>query len=288
LAFQTGSIQRAMSAPCVADLVMMNQGIKDAQKHADFAQKYPSDIDVFSAVLLTVCDSGHANGNPESDEIAKYKSVGGHYLIIANAGVLDGEYASCAVLDHKSAMTQRVCRSTLAAEASHLADAIEATDWLAVLLHEALFGRDNLDLKNWQNAVNLRKRAYVTDAQSVYDYLTKDGTSQSKDKRMAIEGALLRETMRQPNASARWIDGLQNIADVLTKIGADKGYFWKIMKDSRFSLVQDAGCAAIKEVKRAQRAARKVTAKVSKDAEKEQRRQQAAEMVGDGDGLSSE
>ena len=128
----------------------------------------------------------------------------------------------------------------------------------------------------------------MTDAQSVYDYLTKDGTSQSKDKRMAIEGALLRETMRQPGASARWIDGLQNIADVLTKIGADKVYFWKTMRDSRFSLVQDAGCAAIKETKRAQRAARKVTAKVDKDAAKEVRRQHAAKEVGAGRSSESE
>mgnify|MGYP000237878708 CR=1 FL=1 len=117
-----------MSAPCVADPVMMNPAIRDAKKHTYFSQRFPSDKDEHSAVRLTVCDSGHANGNPESDEIAKYKSVGGHYLIIANAGVLDGEYASCAVLDYRSAMTQRVCRSTLSAEASHLADAVEATD----------------------------------------------------------------------------------------------------------------------------------------------------------------
>ena len=131
--FQTGSVQRVMFAPCASTLVMMNQGIKDAKEHAVFAQNYPADIDVFSEVLLTVCDSGHAKGNPESDEIAKYKSVGGYYLITVDAGLLDDEYASCAILDYKSAIAQRACRSTLAAEASHLADAIEATDWLAFL-----------------------------------------------------------------------------------------------------------------------------------------------------------
>ena len=154
----------------------------------------------------------------------------------------------------------------LAAEASHLADAIEATDWPAVLPHEALYRQDNLDLKD---AVKPRRRAYATNAQSVYDDLTKDGTSQSNRKRMATEGALLRETMRQPGAYARWIDGLQNVADVVSRFGADKGYFWKTMRDSRFSLVQDAGCAAIK-----------VTAKVSKDAAKQNRRLAAAEIVG--------
>ena len=170
-------------------------------------------------------------------------------------------------------MTQCVCRSTLAAEASLLADVIEATDWPTALLHEAMNRQDNLYLKNWQDEVKPRRRAYETDAQFVCDDLTKERTRQSNRKRMATEGALLRETMRQPGASARRIGGLQNIADVFTRFGADKGYFWKTMRDSRFSQVQDAGCVAIK-----------VTVKVSKDAAKQNRRLAAAEIVGKSSG----
>ena len=172
------------------------------------------------------------------------------------------------MMEYKKGMTQRVCRSTLAAGASHRADGFEATDWPALLLHEALYGQDDLALKNWQNAVNLRRRTDVTDAQYVYGYLTKDGTT-SNDKRMATESALLRETMRQPSASARWIGGLQNIADVFTKRRADKMHFGKDMRDSRLSLVQDAGCAAIK-----------VTARLNKDAAEQNGRLNAAESVG--------
>jgi len=73
---------------------------------------------------------------------------------------------------------------------------MEAGDWLAVLLDEALHGEQ--DLKRWDRIVEQRKRVYVTDSQSVFDYLHKDSTSTSSDKRMAIEGALLRETVRHP------------------------------------------------------------------------------------------
>ena len=98
---------------------------------------------------------------------------------------------------------------------------MEAGDWLAVLLDEALHGEQ--DLKRWDRIVEQRKRVYVTDSQSVFDYLHKDSTSTSSDKRMAIEGALLRETVRRPHAEVRWIDGEQNLADILTKPRVDKG-----------------------------------------------------------------
>ena len=45
---------------------------------------------------------------------------------------------------------------------------MEAGGWLAVLLDEALHGEQ--DLKRWDRIVEQRKRVYVTDSQSVFDY----------------------------------------------------------------------------------------------------------------------
>ena len=185
-------------------------------------------------------------------------------------------------LDYKRSLTQRVCRSTLAAEAAHLADAVEASDWLAVLLAEALEG--DVNLKDCIEIVNRRHRVYVTDAQSDYDYLQKDGTSPSKDKRMAIEGELHRETFRRPNALVRWVDGLQNIADILTEAEADEAYFRQIINDSCFTLVQSEGARKIKEKKRSERLARKAdeTMQAKTDAERHVRGQMIAEQVDPG------
>jgi len=124
--------------------------------------------------------------------------------------------------------------------------------------------------------VQKRTRIFVTDAQSVYDYLTKEGSSLSRDKRMAIEGALLKEALRQPNTFLRWIDGLQNIADILTKEGADLEYFRLFLRTGTFTLVQDLIAERIKEKKRAQRASRREKQKVDKSGAQLQRRQQAA------------
>ena len=122
--------------------------------------------------------------------------------MLADEGILADQLVPIAVLDWKSGITQRVCRSTLAAEASHLANAVEIVDWAAVFLQEIL--RRKVDLRCWQLEAARVKRFWATDCKSVYDYLTKEGSGMSKDKRMAIEGALLKETLRQqPKRKAR-------------------------------------------------------------------------------------
>ncbi len=105
--------------------------------------------------------AGHANGEGK-DDIEAYKSCGGYVVILADAAILDDEPAPMAILDWKSAMTQRVCRSTLAAEAAHLANAVEVVDWTAVFLAETL--RRKIDLRSWQSEARHYKRFWATDA----------------------------------------------------------------------------------------------------------------------------
>ncbi|CAK0848557.1 unnamed protein product, partial [Prorocentrum cordatum] len=267
LAFLSGELQRARAAPCVADLVKANLAVSEAKKGAEVALVYPANLRLSSAVIGAAVDAGHANG-PEHDDIERYKSFGGHVVLLTTDGVLAGHQAPVAVLDWKSGMTQRVCRSTLAAEASHLADAVEAVDWAAVLFREAM--NVSVDWLNWQGEVQRLPRFWATDAKSVYDHLTKGGSAKSKDKRMAIEGALLREVLRCENTHLRWIDGSQNIADVLTKLGVDKVYLHKVLREAKWSLVQDPAAAAIKMRKSMQRASRKTAIDTTKTEKRQQ------------------
>ena len=180
--------------------------------------------------------------------------------MIGDPSVLEGETVRANLICYHSSQTKRVCRSTLAAEASHLSESIAAGDWIAVLLHEAFHG--SVDLKNWTQIIEQRMRIYVTDARSVFDYLSKDATSTSSDKRMAIEGALLKETVRRPGAHVRWIDGQQNMANILTKAGADKEVLLNFLKDGYFSLVQTEANRLQKEKQRNCRAQQKKTMSV--------------------------
>ena len=195
---------------------------------------------------MHLADSGHANGTPERDDLIRYRSVGGYFLLAVNPEVLDAKPARANVLGFHSGVAKRVCRSTLAAEASRLAEAVEAGDWGIVLLEEAPSG--DVDLRNWPQVIQRWKHMYVTDARSVYDYLQKDATSTSTDKRMAIEDALLRETVRQPNASVRWIDGMQN------KSNAEKDGLREFLRTGITSLVLTEKNKALKEKEEAGKA----------------------------------
>ena len=190
LAYDNGCAQRSKADPCVADLLKLKSFIGAVRRGADFRLRYWADVDVRNAVLVRLADSGHANGTPEHDDVLRYRSVGGHFILLGNPEILEGQEARCNVLTFRSSLTKRVCRSTLAAEASHLAEAVEVGDWIAVVLEEALVGE--VDLKHWDEIVERRQRVYVTDARSVYDNLSKDASSTSSDGRMAIEGALFR------------------------------------------------------------------------------------------------
>ena len=228
-----------------------------ARRGADFKQRYWSDVDLANGVILHLADSGHANGTPDHKAEMKYKSVGGYFILIANPEILEeGGTGRANILCYHSSLTKRVCRSTLAAEASHLAEAVEAGDWVIVLLEEALSGE--LNLAAWPEIIEKRRRAYITDARSVYDYLEKDATSTSSDKRMAIEGALLRETVRRPGASTHWIDGAQNIANVLTKANAEKDTLREFLRTGMMTFAQTKENAELKEKKRLERQRRKV------------------------------
>ena len=251
LAFENGCLQRSKSDPSVADLLRLRLAVSAARRAADFRQRFWSDVDPYEAVVVHLADSGHANGTPEKDNIMKYRSVGGYFLMLANPGILKGESVRANVLAYQSTQTKRVCRSTLAAEAAHLAEAVEHGDWLIVVLAEALYGQ--IDLKNWEKIVEERKRVYVTDARSVYDYLGRDSTSTSSDRRMALEGALLRETVRRRNAEVRWIDGEQNMSNILTKAKADMGVLFEYLREGKLCLTQTEANKRVKEKKRAQR-----------------------------------
>lgn len=163
LAFDNGCVQRCKKRPTIADLQRLKASVEAARRGADVRLRYWDDVDLVNGVVLHLADSGHANGTPLNDDIQRYRSVGGYYILIANPGVLDGKSVRANLIAYPSGQTKRVCRSTLAAEASHLSESVECGDWIIVVLHEALHG--SVDLKDWPSVIEQRKRIYITDPQ---------------------------------------------------------------------------------------------------------------------------
>lgn len=84
LGYENGVVQRSKTDACVGDLTKLKQYLSMARRGADFRMRYWSDVDLRNGVLVHLADSGHANGAPEKDEIMRYRSVGGYFLLIAN------------------------------------------------------------------------------------------------------------------------------------------------------------------------------------------------------------
>ena len=97
----------------MADLVKLKQYIGLARRGADFRMRYWKDVDLRNGVVVHLADSGHANGTPDRNEILKYRSVGGYFILLANPELLEGKPARANIIAYHSGQTKRVCRSTL-------------------------------------------------------------------------------------------------------------------------------------------------------------------------------
>ena len=128
LCYENGVVQRAKGDACVADLVKLRQYLSMAQRGADFCLRYWSDVDLRNGVLIHLVDSGHANGSHEKDDRLPQRG----WLFPDGRQSGDSGREECpSKLSFHSGQAKRVCR--LAAEASHLAEAIEAGDWCCCL-----------------------------------------------------------------------------------------------------------------------------------------------------------
>ena len=87
-----------------------------------------------------------------------------------------------------------------------------------------------------------------------------------------------RGTARGAHDPAR-IDGGQNVADVLTKLGVDKQYLSKVQRDAKWSSVQDLAAAAAKEKKAAKRTVLEKVLEEQRDERYSAARNQCAEEL---------
>ena len=112
----------------------------------------------------------------------------------------------------QSSRIQRVVKSTLAAEAYSLSDAVDSLHWARAVLTEILYpelsGRAALDDSVIQCAA-------VTDCKSLYDTITKERVMLT-DKRLSLEASLLRQSLS--DVSIKWVKSEQMLADCLTKV----------------------------------------------------------------------
>ena len=183
-------------------------------------------------------------------------SQGGLLVVMTSKKVLSGETVPYSVLSWRSHKLQRVCRSSLAAEAQGLATALDELVMVKTMVSLMLDPRQ--DPRAPETAQWPGSSVAVIDAKALYDALKKPGFTSSQDKRTAIEILCVQDELKRLGTTLRWVSSERMLGDGLTKVGS-RQELADTMMSGRLSLVFDKDFVAAKkktkeERERAQRA----------------------------------
>eukprot|EP00435_Cladocopium_sp_Y103_P019970 s3134_g4.t2 len=226
LSVQTSFSQQCFPVPKVKDLVYANQVVHRAKQYSHV------EITVRKIAWERLCicfhsDAGFGNAKAHSTQA-------GYIAAFADAKLADNEPSSWSPFAWKSYKLPRKVASTLAGEAQAYATAAAVSEWMSLMLSEAMHGCFDLrHSQQWQdaaapavlvNGLKLRDQIAhvpiigITDCKSLYDNLTSmSSVSKVEDKRIAIDLAIVKQSMLRCNLSIRWCPTQLMLADGLTK-----------------------------------------------------------------------
>ena len=161
---------------------------------------------------------------------------------MASEGLLAGQRCNIGLVSWSSFKLRRVSRSSLAAETQALADAEDELHYCRVLWLE-LTGT-HVKLERSDEAVQALPAVLCIDARAIYDVLVNRRTTVSMvEKRTALELTGFMQKQQATGLQVRWVHGEANLADAMTKSGADlvlqrffdAGQQWAIVFDTALS-----------------------------------------------------
>ena len=155
--------------------------------------------------LLSYCDASYGN-------LPDGSSQGGYIIFLAD------ERGSVSPICWSSRKLRRVCRSTVAAETMAMLDAIDACIWLSHIISEVV----DCDM----GSIKVK-----TDDMSLYESV--HSTTANEEKHLRVEIASIRESIRNKEVEVEWVDNKIQLADVLTKQGADSTKLLTVLHNGR-------------------------------------------------------
>ena len=149
-------------------------------------------------------------------------------------------HASIIVISWQSKKIKRDVRSSLAADASSTSTCQEHLDWMRTMWQHMT--NSEFVLENHEQFLKARPSILVTDSKSLYDAIHIEGAAPaSKDKRLAIELAIIKAKAVSGETDQRWIDARYQIADCLTKHASRKSeaVLQKILDEAQWMITAE-------------------------------------------------
>eukprot|EP00435_Cladocopium_sp_Y103_P053201 s487_g17.t1 len=230
LSVQTSFSQQCFPKPKVKDLLYANQVVHRAKQysHVEITVKY---IPISELCVCFHSDAGFGNAKANSTQA-------GYLAAFSNIKLADNESSVWSPFAWKSYKLARKAASTLAGEAQAYATAAAVSEWMALMLAEAVGGQFDLrSSSHWQDSTaptvvisGMKLRDQIekipiigrTDCKSLYANLTSmSSVSTTDDKRVAIDIAIVRQSMSRCGLITRWCPTELMLADGLTKDQVD-------------------------------------------------------------------
>ena len=186
-------------------------------------------FDINALSFIVGSDAGGVGSLPDEvddDHLPSDGTQGAWMVLVAERIPKGTEKVRVSPLSWRSLKLKRRVPSTLAGEALAMSQEVSQVEWLQILMRDAIYGDTSGDWPRSLTPFGLMLRngdsfarapqTQVIDAKSVFDVVQK-GAGAPKDRRTAIELAIVSEALAQARASVRWIPHFKMFVDALTK-----------------------------------------------------------------------
>ena len=204
-AFNACVLSTVQSSPTFKDFFEANKAVRDL-KSAAVEIKYPI-LDLNSISIAVYSDASYGN-------LKGGGSQGGHIVFLRD------NRGTCAPVVWSSKKIKRVVRSTLGAETLSAVDAMDSAYLISNILKEILVQKEEREIEVF----------LYTDNKSLYDSM--NTSNLMIDKRLRVDISSLREMHDKGEVNFRWIEGDNQLADVLTKRGATKKKLLNVLTEA--------------------------------------------------------
>ena len=203
LAYDVCQLSAKLNTPTIRDLIKANKVLKRA-KATQVSLKFKKLISPLH--LLSYCDASFAN-------LPDGSSQGGMLIFMAD------DHGNTSPLFWSSRKLRRVCRSTLTAETMAMLDTVDSCVWLSHIINEICDDELKTTIIR-TDCMSLKESIYST-------------TPIHEEKRLRVEIAAIRQSTRNNEIRVEWIDKEHQLADSLTKQGADSTKLLKTLYTGR-------------------------------------------------------
>ena len=187
--YQSSRLQSVVMTAKVKHLTQCNKILTEMQANSDVGIYFKPDAFRFQdAILLSIHDASWANEEKIIDgHIFPWRSQYGRISCLADPSLWDGDRGVVHIIGWESGLIKRMCRSTFRAETQGCCYAMEAGVALRALISETL-GKKKRHDGNWEaNCAKTMKHVWMTDCQSLHDYLVNPAAAGCEDKRLEVD-----------------------------------------------------------------------------------------------------